>query len=72
VQDLRPVSLLRRADGSVRAQLDERWEEHAVATFGPDGKPHWTCVEGTQGAAQFMNHPVVPMVVSPVPVPEVK
>jgi hypothetical protein len=68
VQDLRPVSLLRRADGSVRAQLDERWEEHAVATFGPDGKPHWTCVEGTRGAAEFMNHPVVPVIV----VPEVK
>lgn len=71
-EDLTPVSVLRRADGSVRVQLDERWESHAVATIGPDGKPHWTCVAGTQGAEQFMKHPFVPVVVAPVPAPEEK
>jgi hypothetical protein len=71
-QDLTPVSVLHRADGSVRAQLDERWDSHAVATIGPDGKPRWTCVNGTHGAAQFMKQPVIPVVVSPTPVPEEK
>jgi len=71
-QDLTPVALTYRADGSIRAQLDERWESHAVATIGPDGKPHWTCVEGTRGAAQFMKQPVLPVATSPVLVPEVK
>jgi len=71
-QDLTPVAVLHRADGSVRVQLDERWESHAVATFGPDGKPRWTCVEGTRGAAQFMKQPFVPVAVSPVPAPEEK
>jgi hypothetical protein len=71
-QDFTPVSVLQRADGSVRVQLDERWENHAVATFGPDGKAHWTCVEGTRGVAQFMKQPVAPIVVSPVAVPVVE
>jgi hypothetical protein len=70
--DLTPVAITHRADGSVRAQLDERWESHAVATIGPDGKPHWTCVEGSRGAAQFMKQPVLPVATSPVLVREVK
>lgn len=70
--DLTPVSVSHRADGSVRAQLDERWESHAVASVGPDGKLRWTCVEGTKGASQFMKQPVVPVVTSAAPVPEVK
>lgn len=72
--DLTPVALTQRADGSVRAQLDERWESHAVASMGPDGKLRWTCVDGTQGAARFMKQPVVPVVVTraPAPAPEVK
>jgi hypothetical protein len=71
-QNLTPVAMTYRADGSVRAQLDERWESHAVATIGPDGKPHWTCVDGTRGAAQFMKQPVLPAATAPVLVREVK
>lgn len=71
-QDMTPVAVLHRADGSVRVQLDERWENHAVATIGLDGKPRWTCVQGTWGAAQFMKDPVIPVVVTPVPAPEEK
>ena len=72
--DLTPLSVVHRADGSVRAQLDERWESHAVASVGPDGKLRWTCVDGTKGAAQFMKQPVVPVIVSraAAPAPEVK
>lgn len=71
-QDMTPVAVTHRPDGSVRAQLDERWASHAVATFGPDGKPRWTCVEGSRGAAQFMKQPVLPLVITPSPAPEVK
>ena len=59
-EDLRPVSMIRRANGSGRAQLDERWESHAMATMGPDGKPRWTCVAGKVGAERFLKNPVVP------------
>jgi len=59
VQDGAPVATFRRADGSVRAMLDDRFADFAVVTFGPDGKPVWTCVHGTKGAAEFMQHPVV-------------
>ncbi|MCC6650069.1 MAG: hypothetical protein IT348_02850 [Candidatus Eisenbacteria bacterium] len=55
-----PVSTYRRADGSVRAQLDERFAEFAVASLGADGKPAWTCVKGLRGAAQFLKSPAVP------------
>lgn len=55
-----PVSTFRRADGSVRAQLDERFAEFAVASLGADGKPAWTCVKGLRGAAQFLKSPAVP------------
>ena len=68
-QDLTPVSTISRANGSVRAQLDERWESHAVASFGPDGKLRWTCVDGAQGASRFMKQPLVPVVVAPAPAP---
>lgn len=60
IADDAPVSTFRRADGSVRAQLDERFAEFAVATLGADGKPSWTCVTGLRGAAQFMKSPAVP------------
>jgi hypothetical protein len=60
IQSDAPVSTLRRADGSVRAALDDRFAEYAVVTIGADGKPTWTCVHGTSGATQFMKHPVVP------------
>ena len=59
-EDMRPVSVTRRANGSGRAQLDERWESHAMATMGPDGKPRWTCVDGKAGAERFLKNPVVP------------
>ncbi len=65
-----PVSRFRRADGSVRAMLDDRFAEFAVVQMGADGKPTWTCVHGTRGAAQFMKHPTVPAVraaVAPAP-----
>ena len=73
-EDMRPVSFMRRANGSARAQLDERWESHAVASIGPDGKLRWTCVEGKQGAERFMKNPVlsVPAPVSSAPVWEEK
>jgi hypothetical protein len=60
IQNEAPVSTVRRADGSVRATLDDRFAEFAVVQIGADGKPTWTCVHGTSGAAQFMKHPVVP------------
>jgi len=71
-RDLAPVSLLRRTDGSTRAQLDSRWESHAVATIGPDGKPRWTCVDGLVGAQRFLANPVFPAPVTTAPAPEEK
>lgn len=59
-EDLRPVSMIRRANGSGRAQLDERWESHAMATIGPDGKVRWTCVDGKIGAERFLKNPAIP------------
>ena len=53
-----PVPSFRRANGSVRATLDDRFADFAVVQMGADGKPVWTCVHGTKGAAQFMSHPV--------------
>lgn len=58
-EDLRPVSLVRRANGAVRAQLDERWASHAVAAIGPDGKLRWTCVDGRKNSEKFMQNPVI-------------
>jgi len=52
-----PVQTTRRADGSTRAQLDQRFAEFAVVTLGPDGKPRWSCVHGSAGANQFMRAP---------------
>ena len=59
VENDAPVATFRRANGSVRATLDDRFAEFAVVRLGADGKPVWTCVHGTNGAAQFMKHPVV-------------
>jgi hypothetical protein len=67
IADDAPVATFRRANGSVRATLDERFADFAVVSMGADGKPHWTCVHGTQGAAQFMNHPVVNPSSAPAP-----
>jgi len=63
-EDLRPVTLVRRANGSFRAQLDERWASHAMATMGPDGKPRWTCVDGRIGAERFLKQAATPATVS--------
>ena len=55
--DEAPVATTRRADGSVRAQLDQRFADFAVVTLGPDGKPRWTCVHGSTEATRFMHAP---------------
>lgn len=60
-----PVAMTRRVDGSVRAQLDERFADFAVVTLGADGKPRWTCVHGSAGAAKFMRAPAP--VLTPAP-----
>lgn len=62
-----PVSMIRRANGSGRAQLDERFAEFAVATLGSDGKPAWTCVQGATGAARFMKQPTIAIPASAAP-----
>jgi len=59
IGDDTPVATFRRANGSVRATLDDRFADFAVVKLGANGKPMWTCVHGANGAAQFMNHPVV-------------
>ena len=64
-RDAAPVALTRRADGSVRAQLDERWADFAVVTLGSDGKPHWTCVHGSKLADQFMRAPAPALAPAP-------
>ena len=56
----RPVALTRRANGGIRAQLDENFAEFAVVRIGPDGKPRWTCVSGPARAEQFLKPPAVP------------
>ena len=55
--DEAPVAVTRHADGSVRAQLDERFADFAVVTLGPDGKPRWTCVHGSKQADKFTRSP---------------
>jgi hypothetical protein len=60
-----PVAVTRRADGSVRAQLDERFADFAVVTLGSDGKPHWTCIHGSKEAGRFVRTPTP--VVPPAP-----
>lgn len=63
-EDRQPVSTMRRSNGSVRATLDDRFAEFAVARRGADGKPTWTCVQGPKGVQQFMKatpSPVVPL-----------
>ncbi len=64
--DHAPVAVTRRSNGSLRAQLDERFAEFAVVTLGADGRPRWTCVKGPAGAEQFMKHPVAK---APTPAP---
>ncbi len=68
VGDHSPVAVIRRSNGSLRAQLDERFAEFAVVTLGADGLPRWTCVKGPAGAEQFMKHPVV-KAAAPAPAP---
>jgi hypothetical protein len=53
--DDRPVRVTYRANGSGRAQLDDRWADFAVVTLGADGKPVWSCVHGSRGAARWLN-----------------
>jgi hypothetical protein len=50
----RPVAVTRRANGAVRAQLDESFHEYAVVRVGPDGKPFWTCVSGPAEAERLL------------------
>ena len=52
-----PVAVTRRANGSVRVQLDERWADFAVVTLGADGKRRWSCVHGSTLADKFMRTP---------------
>jgi len=63
--DEAPVATTRRADGSVRAQLDQRFADYAVVTLGPDGKPRWTCVHGNAEAAKFMRAPAAALPPAP-------
>ena len=56
----RPVAMTRRANGAVRAQLDESFHEYAVVRIGPDGKPFWTCVSGPDEAGRFVKAPGTP------------
>ncbi len=69
VEDERPVAIHRRADGSGWAQLDERWEQHAVVTLDADGRPRWTCVHGRAAADRFLRRPSVPATRTPAPAP---
>jgi hypothetical protein len=65
-----PLAVTRRADGSIRAALDERFADYAVVRVGADGKPRWTCVHGSAQAAKFVSAPkpqAVPPVLSPAP-----
>jgi hypothetical protein len=63
-----PVSTVTRADGSIRAALDSSFEEFAVVSLDATGKPVWTCVHGSQGAATFMKQVAVPLA-RPLPAP---
>ena len=53
-EDGAPLAVFHRANGSVRATLDERFADFAVVRLNAEGKPEWTCVRGTHGAAQFL------------------
>jgi hypothetical protein len=64
-REAEPVAVTRRSDGSVRAQLDERFADFAVVTLGADGKPRWTCVHGSAQAAKFMSAPAPAMAPAP-------
>jgi hypothetical protein len=68
-EDERPVAIHWRANGSGRATLDERWEDHAVVTLDASGRPRWTCVHGKSAADRFLRQPVVPTPRTPAPAP---
>jgi len=63
--DDEPVAVTRRMNGSVRAQLDERFADFAVVSLGADGKPRWTCVHGSTQADKFMRAPAPAMPPAP-------
>jgi hypothetical protein len=63
--DESPLPITRRSDGSVRAQLDNRFADYAVVTLGADGKPRWTCVHGSVQADKFMRAPAPAMPPAP-------
>jgi hypothetical protein len=63
--DEAPQPVLRRADGSMRATLDDRFADYAVVTLGADGKPRWTCVHGSREASRFMRAPTPAMPPAP-------
>jgi len=54
-----PVLIEHLADGTILANLDDRWAEFAMVTLGADGKPAWRCVSGRQAAAKFLAQPPV-------------
>ncbi len=60
VADDAPVELTLRPDGSGRAALDDRWADFAVVSFNAHGLPVWTCVQGSRGAARFMQRALAP------------
>ena len=60
VGERRPVAMTRRANGAIRAQLDESFHEYAVVRLGPDGKPYWTCVSGPEEAGRFVKASATP------------
>ena len=49
----RGIPVLRQADGSEIAHLDERFHDYEVARIGPDGKLVKECVHGPEGVARF-------------------
>jgi len=61
-----PVAVTLRANGSGRAQLDDRFADFAVVSLDPRGRPVWTCVHGPWSAQRFVRGaappcPEVPM-----------
>jgi hypothetical protein len=57
IGERRPVAMTRRANGAIRAQLDESFHEYAVVRIGADGRPHWTCVSGPAEAERALKAP---------------
>ena len=50
----RDVPIVRLANGTEMAKLDERFQEYEVVRIGPDGKLVRSCVQGPAAAAKAM------------------